>query len=117
MDTTALIEAYGELSALGLLAVLLSLMINSLLKENRSQTEHIDEIQQDLSTMKSELNNTMNISVKLIDSINAFKVNINDKMDRRHEGIMTSHQNLLKEFDDVSDKISYLSGRINGGKH
>jgi len=102
---------------LGLLAVLLSLMINSLLKENRSQTEHIDEIQQDLSTMKSELNNTMNISVKLIDSINAFKVNINDKMDRRHEGIMTSHQNLLKEFDDVSDKISYLSGRINGGKH
>tara|TARA_X000001388_G_C2175115_1_gene101359 strand:- start:260 stop:592 length:333 start_codon:yes stop_codon:yes gene_type:complete len=110
MDTTALIEAYGELSALGLLAVLLSLMINSLLKENRSQTEHIDEIQQDLSTMKSELNNTMNISVKLIDSINGFKININDKMDRRHEAMM-------KEVDDLSDKISYMSGRINGGKH
>ena len=110
MDTTALLEAYGELSALGLLAVLLSLMINSLLKENRSQTEHIDEIQQDLSTMKSELNNTMNISVKLIDSINGFKININDKMDRRHEAMM-------KEVDDLSDKISYMSGRINGGKH
>jgi len=27
---------------------------------------------------------------------------------------MQSHQSLLKEFDDVSDKISYISGRING---
>ena len=62
MDTTALIEAYGELG------------------------------------------------VKLIDSINGFKVNVNDKLDRRHESLM-------KEVDDLSDKISYMSGRINGGKH
>ena len=117
MDTTALLEAYGELGVIGICMMLFGFMITNLIKENKTQTEHIDEIQQDLSTMKSELNNTMNISVKLIDSINAFKVNINDKMDRRHEGIMTSHQKLLKEFDYVSDKISYLSGRINGGKH
>jgi len=110
MDTTALIEAYGELSALGLLAVLLSVMINSLLKENRSQTEHIDEIQQDLAKLSTEMSNTMNICVKLIDSINGFKVNVNDKLDRRHESLM-------KEVDDLSDKISYMSGRINGGKH
>ncbi|BCV06557.1 MAG: hypothetical protein CM15mV137_130 [uncultured marine virus] len=32
-------------------------------------------------------------------------------MDRRHEAMM-------KEVDDLSDKISYMSGRINGGsKH
>ena len=110
MDTTALIEAYGELSALALLAVLLSVMINSLLKENRSQTEHIDEIQQDLAKLSTEMSNTMNICVKLIDSINGFKVNVNDKLDRRHESLM-------KEVDDLSDKISYMSGRINGGKH
>jgi len=111
MDTTALIEAYGELSALGLLAVLLSVMINSLLKENRSQTEHIDEIQQDLAKLSTEMSNTMNICVKLIDSINGFKVNVNDKLDRRHESLM-------KEVDDLSDKISYMSGRLNGGgKH
>ena len=110
MDTTQLLEAYGELSALGLLALLLSVMINSLLKENKSQTTHIDEIQQDLSSMKSELNNTMNICVKLIDAVNVFKSNVNDKLDRRHEALM-------KEVDDLSDKISYLSGRVNGGKH
>ena len=52
----------------------------------------------------------MNICVKLIDSVNGFKGNVNDKLDRRHEALM-------KEVDDLSDKISYMSGRINGGKH
>ena len=90
--------------------LLFGFMITNLIRENKSQTTHIDEIQQDLSSMKSELSNTMNICVKLIDSVNSFKSDVNDKLDRRHE-------NLMKEVDDLSDKISYLSGRINGGKH
>lgn len=110
MDTTTLIEAYGELGVIGVCMLLFGFMITNLIRENKSQTTHIDEIQQDLSAMKSELHNTMNISVKLIDSINAFKTSMNDKLDRRHE-------NLMKEVDDLSDKISYMSGRINGGKH
>jgi septal ring factor EnvC (AmiA/AmiB activator) len=109
MDTTALIEAYGELSALGLLAVLLSVMINSLLKENRSQTEHIDEIQQDLAKIQSEMTNTMNICVKLIDSINAFKNSFNDKMDRRHE-------RLNESLDELEKSVHYMQGRLNGNK-
>ena len=110
MDTSTLIEAYGELGVIGVCMLLFGFMITNLIRENKSQTTHIDEIQQDLSAMKSELSNTMNICVKLIDSVNGFKVNVNDKLDRRHEAMM-------KEVDDLSDKISYLSGRINGGKH
>lgn len=110
MDTSTIIEAYGELGVIGCCMILFGFMITSLIKENKSQTTHIDEIQQDLSSMKSELSNTMNICVKLIDSVNTFKSDVNDKLDRRHE-------NLMKEVDDLSDKISYLSGRINGGKH
>ena len=110
MDTNTIIEAYGELGVIGCCMILFGFMITSLIKENKSQTTHIDEIQQDLSSMKSELSNTMNICVKLIDSVNGFKSDVNDKLDRRHE-------NLMKEVDDLSDKISYLSGRINGGKH
>ena len=110
MDTNTLIEAYGELGVIGICMLLFGFMITNLIKENKSQTMHIDEIQQDLSAMKSELSNTMNICVKLIDSVNGFKINVNDKLDRRHEALM-------KEVDDLSDKISYLSGRINGGKH
>tara|TARA_Y100000114_G_scaffold126013_1_gene122287 strand:+ start:1054 stop:1386 length:333 start_codon:yes stop_codon:yes gene_type:complete len=110
MDTNTLIEAYGELGVIGICMLLFGFMITNLIRENKSQTTHIDEIQQDLSSMKSELSNTMNICVKLIDSVNTFKSDVNDKLDRRHE-------NLMKEVDDLSDKISYLSGRINGGKH
>jgi hypothetical protein len=57
--------------------------------------------------METEINSTYSISIKLIDSINSFKNNMNDKLDRRHEAVM-------KEIDDMSDKISYMSGRING---
>ena len=110
MDTTTLIEAYGELGVIGICMLLFGFMITSLIKENKSQTMHIDEIQQDLSKLSSEMSNTMSICVKLIDSVNAFKGNVNDKLDRRHEALM-------KEVDDLSDKISYMSGRINGGKH
>ncbi len=110
MDTNTIIEAYGELGVIGICMLLFGFMITNLIRENKSQTTHIDEIQQDLSSMKSELSNTMNICVKLIDSVNGFKNDVNDKLDRRHE-------NLMKEVDDLSDKISYMSGRINGGKH
>ena len=110
MDTNTIIEAYGELGVIGVCMLLFGFMITNLIRENKSQTTHIDEIQQDLSSMKSELSNTMNICVKLIDSVNGFKSYVNDKLDRRHE-------NLMKEVDDLNDKISYLSGRINGGKH
>ena len=110
MDTNTIIEAYGELGVIGVCMLLFGFMNTKLIRENKSQTTHIDELQQDLSSMKSELSNTMNICVKLIDSVNGFKSDVNDKLDRRHE-------NLMKEVDDLSDKISYLSGRINGGKH
>lgn len=111
MDTSTILEAYGELGVIGICMLLFGFMITNLIKENKSQTEHIDEIQQSLSSMKSELSNTMNICVKLIDSVNNFKMSVNDKLDRRHEALM-------KDVDDLSDKISYMSGRLNGGgKH
>ena len=111
MGLTEAVELYGTLGATGIISCVFLFLVMNLVRENKTQTEHIDEIQQDLSKMQSELHNTMNICVKLIDSVNSFKTNINDKMDRRHEAMM-------KELDDLSDKISYMSGRINGGgKH
>jgi hypothetical protein len=50
----------------------------------------------------------MNICVKLIDSINEFKKDVNDKMDRRHEKI-------LENLDDLANSVAYLQGKTNGG--
>ena len=108
MDLTQAIELYGQLGAAGIISCLFVFMIMNLIRSQKEQTEDLELIKQDISKMQTEINSCYNISIKLIDSINSFKTSVNDKMDRRHEAIM-------KEVDDLSDKISYMSGRINGG--
>ena len=107
MDLTQAIELYGQLGAAGVISCLFVFMIMNLIKSQKEQTEDLELIKQDISKMQTEINSCYTISVKLIDSINSFKASINDKMDRRHEAI-------LKEVDDLSDKISYMSGKMNG---
>jgi len=110
MDIAQAVELYGQLGAAGIISCLFVFMIMNLIKSQKEQSEDLESIKQDISKMQTEINSCYSISIKLIDSINAFKGSINDKLDRRHEAIM-------KEVDDLSDKISYMSGRINGGGH
>ena len=111
MGVTEIIELYGQLGAMGIMTIGFLFLLNNLVRSQKDQSEDLDVIKQDISKMQTEINSVYSISVKLIDSINGFKGSINDKMDRRHEAMM-------KELDDLSDKISYMSGRINGGgKH
>lgn len=111
MGVSEIIELYGQLGAMGIMTIGFLFLLNNLVRSQKDQSEDLDVIKQDISKMQTEINSVYSISVKLIDSINGFKGSINDKMDRRHEAMM-------KEVDDLSDKISYMSGRINGGgKH
>ncbi len=111
MGVAEIIELYGQLGAMGIMTIGFLFLLNNLVRSQKDQSEDLDVIKQDISKMQTEINSVYSISVKLIDSINGFKGSINDKMDRRHEAMM-------KELDDLSDKISYMSGRINGGgKH
>ncbi len=111
MGVAEIIELYGQLGAMGIMTIGFLFLLNNLVRSQKYQSEDLDVIKQDISKMQTEINSVYSISVKLIDSINGFKGSINDKMDRRHEAMM-------KEVDDLSDKISYMSGRINGGsKH
>lgn len=111
MDTQTLLETYSTLGATGFCVVFLGYMLVNLIRSQREQSDDLEEIKTSISKQETELTSTYQICVKLIDSINAFKQSTNDKMDRRHESLM-------KEVDDLSDKISYMSGRLNGGsKH
>tara|TARA_A100000172_G_C3038100_1_gene109320 strand:+ start:427 stop:762 length:336 start_codon:yes stop_codon:yes gene_type:complete len=107
MDIAQMIELYGQLGAMGIMCVGFLYLLNNLVVSQKDQSEDLDDIKKDISKMQTEINSCYTISVKLIDSVNAFKTSINDKMDRRHESLM-------KEVDDLSDKISYMSGRLNG---
>tara|TARA_R100001163_G_scaffold40763_1_gene30878 strand:- start:12704 stop:13039 length:336 start_codon:yes stop_codon:yes gene_type:complete len=107
MDIAQMIELYGQLGAMGIMTLGFLYLLNNLVVSQKDQSEDLDVIKQDISKMQTEINSCYSISVKLIDSINQFKTSSNDKMDRRHESLM-------KEVDDLSDKISYMSGRLNG---
>ena len=81
-----MIEAYAEYGAIGVIIMLFIGMIKFL------QT-----------SLTAKLTQVEGICVKLIDRWNRS----DETRDRRHEDMM-------KEVDDLSDKISYMSGRLNG---
>ena len=101
------VDLYGSLGATGIICCVFLYLVMNLVRENKGQTASIDEIQQDIARVQSELTNTMNICIKLIDSINDFKDDINDKMDRRHE-------RLNESIDDLEKSVNYMQGRLNG---
>jgi len=82
-----MLEAYAEYGAIGVVIILFIGMIQFL-----------------RSTMMGKLKEIEDITIKLIDRWNRS----DETRDRRHEDIM-------KEIDDLSDAVSFLKGRINGG--
>jgi len=111
MDTTAMLEAYGTLGATGVISLLFGFMITNLIKSQSAQNDSLDKISVDIAKAEGTTSNVEGILLKLLDRIQRESEQQNDERNRRHESMM-------KELDDLSDKISYLSGRINGGgKH
>jgi C4-type Zn-finger protein len=81
------------------------------MKSQTAQSESLDNLA--ISQAKSEetITNIEGILLKLLDRIQRESENQHGSSARRHEALM-------KEIDDLSDKISYMSGRLNGGgKH
>jgi|TARA_R100000234_G_scaffold3488_1_gene2897 hypothetical protein len=111
MDTTAMLEAYGTLGATGVISLLFGFMITNLIKSQSAQNDSLDKISVDIAKAEGTTANVESILLKLLDRIQRDGEQQSDERNRRHESMM-------KEIDDLSDKVSYLSGRINGGgKH
>ena len=107
MGFTEMMELYGTLGATGVISILFSMMILNLIRSQKDQTDDLDNIKQKIVKMETEINSTYSITVKLIDSINAFKNDINDKLDRRHD-------RLNESLDDLEKSVNYMQGRLNG---
>tara|TARA_R100001443_G_scaffold26249_2_gene39463 strand:- start:2265 stop:2600 length:336 start_codon:yes stop_codon:yes gene_type:complete len=111
VDTATLLEAYGTLGATGVISLLFGFMITNLIKSQSAQNEALDKMAIDLTKAEGTTANVESILLKLLDRIQRDSESQSNERNRRHESLM-------KEVDDLSDKISYLSGRINGGsKH
>ena len=111
MDTATLLEAYGTLGATGVISLLFGFMITNLIKSQAAQNEALDKMAVDLAKAQGTTANVEGILLKLLDRIQRDSESQSNERNRRHESLM-------KEVGDLSDKISYMSGRLNGGgKH
>lgn len=107
MDTITLLESWGELGAMGAISLFLGFMITGLMKSQKHQDGELEAIRENLSGMSEVISNTQSIILKLHDKIQRTGEQESLERNRRHESLMS-------EVDDLSDKISYLSGKING---
>jgi predicted RNase H-like nuclease (RuvC/YqgF family) len=114
MGAEALLDSYMTLGASGFCVVFLGYMLINLVKSQKAQDGELETIRENISKMSEVISNSQSIILKLVDKTQRINEQQSDERNRRHESLMQSHQSLLKEFDDVSDKISYISGRING---
>ena len=100
---------YAEYGAVAIIVGLFVYLILNLMQSQKDQNENLDDIQQAISKMEAVLDNTMSITIKLVDRWNSES----GDSTRRHETLIT-------EINQLSDEIMRMSGaitRINGGRH
>ncbi len=93
---TEVAELYTQIGITGVVVCLFAFMIKSLIDKNREQSEDLDEIQKSISQMQSEISNSQQIVIKVVDRINR-------SSEKREEF-----------WREISDDLSFLKGRING---
>ena len=97
-----MIETYAEYGAIGVIVSLFVMLIMNLIKSQKEQSKDLDSIRQTNAKSQTKMSNVEWIVLKMLDRWNRS----DDSRDRRHE-------DLSKELAELSDKISYLSGKIN----
>ena len=99
-----MLDVYMEYGAIGIIVSLFVMMIMNLIKSQKLQNEDLDDIRVHISKMESTMENVEGIVIKLIE-----RWNKSDEISQRHR------EDIVKSMNDVTDDLSFLKGRINGG--
>jgi|TARA_S200002703_G_scaffold94576_1_gene81617 hypothetical protein len=94
---------YGEAGMIGVVGIMFVYLVINMSKKSTANQESLESLKIENKGQSETLENMEGILIKLIDRWNKS----DETRDRRNE-------DLMKEVNDMSDKISYLSGRING---
>jgi|TARA_R110002074_G_scaffold377699_1_gene555260 hypothetical protein len=94
---------YAEAGMIGIVGIMFVYLVISLSQKSTNQQKTLENLKIENKGQSETLENMEGILIKLVDRWNKS----DDTRDRRNE-------DLMKEVNDMSDKISYLSGRING---
>ncbi|MAG25369.1 hypothetical protein CMI47_07290 [Candidatus Pacearchaeota archaeon] len=94
---------YGEAGMIGVVGAMFVFLVFSLNRRASAQAENLEDLKVENKGQSETLENIEGMVIKLIDRWNKS----DEVRDRRHEDIS-------KELAEMSDKVSYMSGRING---
>tara|TARA_R100000353_G_scaffold7423_3_gene9298 strand:+ start:3033 stop:3326 length:294 start_codon:yes stop_codon:yes gene_type:complete len=94
---TELAELYLQLGSAGFIALMFGFVLYNLIQENKAQSEDLEEIKQSIHKMEAVQDQAMQINVKLIDRLNS------------------SDKDRERFWRELSDELSFIRGRINGG--
>jgi hypothetical protein len=94
---------YGEAGMIGVVGVMFVYLVVSMSKKSESQQESLRNLEIENRGQSETLANMEGMIIKLIE-----RWNKSDDVSLRHR------EDMIREMSDLSEKISYLSGRING---
>ena len=100
MDFMAVYQEGGMIAVVGIMFVYL---VVSMSKKSESQQKTLEDLKIENRGQSETLENIEGMVIKLIE-----RWNKSDDVSLRHR------EDILRETSDLAEKISYLSGRING---
>tara|TARA_R110000850_G_scaffold97951_2_gene203858 strand:- start:15976 stop:16284 length:309 start_codon:yes stop_codon:yes gene_type:complete len=96
---------YGEAGMIGVVGVMFVYLVISLSKKSDAQAQTIEDLKIENRGQSETLENIQSMVIKLIE-----RWNKSDDISLRHR------EDMVREMNDLSEKISYISGRMNGAK-
>ena len=94
---------YGEAGMIGVVGAMFVYLVVSMSKKSDAQAKTIEDLKIENRGQSETLENIQGMVIKLIE-----RWNKSDDISLRHR------EDILRELSEASEKIAYLSGRING---
>ena len=96
---------YGEAGMIGVVGVMFVYLVVSMSKKSDSQQKTLEDLKVENRGQSETLANMEGMIIKLIE-----RWNKSDDTALRHR------EDVVREISDLSEKVSYVSGRINGSQ-
>jgi hypothetical protein len=96
---------YGEAGMIGVVGVMFVYLVVSMSKKSDAQQQTLEDLRIENRGQSETLENIQGMVIKLIE-----RWNKSDEISLRHR------EDVIREISDLSEKVSYVSGRINGSQ-
>ena len=94
---------YGEAGMIGVVGVMFVYLVISMSRKSGSQQQTLEDLKIENRAQSETLENIEGMVIKLIE-----RWNKSDEISLRHR------EDVIREVSDLSEKVSYINGRING---